>query len=366
MSTDNEGQKVTIEDVAREADVSLATVSLVLQNKGKLRPQTRDRVREAIEATGYKKRPKPNAVKQEKPTQIALVVDDIANPYFHKLYKGIDDNLPDDGCILTIVSSEDSIERQSALLRALSSSGVDRLVVVPATGTNPGDLDALHGDESALILAVRKIEKGSFNYIGADPTHGMMLAAEHLTALGHERIAFVGGYKANFAFGERYAGIAATLVKHGLALPPKRVVPGGSTRAFGREAALNLLRGNNKPSAMIGYNDLVALGLMDGIMAAGLVPGKDVAVVGYDDIPDAADQPIPLTTIATPADNVGAVIAKALLNMDLDGRSENTINITFPPRLVIRASCGSLSDEVTAKLGEKPDAGRDAKGKSVA
>ena len=366
MRTDKEGQKVTVEDVAREADVSIATVSLVLQNKGKLRPETRDRVREAIETTGYKKRTKGNGTKQEKPAQIALVVDDIANPYFHKLYKGIDDHLPDDGCVLTIVSSEDSIERQSRLLIILAGSGVERLIVVPATGTKPRDLDALQSGGTALILAVRKIEKGSFNYIGADPTHGMMLATEHLTTLGHERIAFAGGYRANFAFGERYAGIAATLVKHGLTLRPKWVVPGGSTRAFGRDAALNLLRGSNKPTAMIGYNDLVALGLMDGILAAGLEPGKDIAVVGYDDIPEAADQPVPLTTIATPADNVGEVIAKALLNMDLDGRSENTINITFPPRLVIRESCGSPSGEITAGTGEKPDAGRRAKGKSVA
>ena len=331
---------VTIQDVAHEADVSQTTVSLVLQDKGNLRPETRARVRKAIKKIGYHPRTKKMPSTDSATAHFALVVDDITNPYFHNLYKGIDDNLPAEGIVLTMASSEDSVARQRELLCNLAGCGTNGLILVPATGTKPDDIEDLSIGGPALILAVRNIERGSFNYIGFNPMQGMMIATEHLTSLGHRDIAFIGGFQANFAYGERYAGFAASLVKHGVVPHPDRVIDGGSTRAFGREAVEQVLQNGKPPDAVIGYNDFVALGIIDGLLAAGMTPGKDIAVVGYDDIPEAAEQPVPLTTVSAPTDRLAEIIAKTLLSMKLQDAGENAINVTCPCSLVIRESCG--------------------------
>ena len=339
---------VTIQDVAHEADVSQTTVSLVLQDKGNLRPETRARVRKAIKKIGYHPRTKKTSSTDSATAHFALIVDDITNPYFHNLYKGIDDNLPADGVVLTMASSEDSVARQRELLCNLAGCGTSGLILVPATGTKPEDIEDLTVGDPALILAVRNIERGSFDYIGFNPMQGMMIATEHLTSLGHRDIAFIGGFQANFAYGERYAGFAASLVKHGVVPRPDRVIDGGSTRAFGREAVERVLQNGKPPDAIIGYNDFVALGIIDGLLAAGMTPGKDIAVVGYDNIPEAAEQPVPLTTVSAPTDRLAEIIAKTLLSMKRQDAGENAINVTCPCSLVVRESCGVSVQGATA------------------
>lgn len=332
-------KKVTLRDVAEMAGVSPATVSLVVQGKGSLKDETRRAVIETIEASGYSR--KVPFVRDAKGAQFALVVDDISNPYFHELYEGLDRVLAEAGGFTSILSSHDSVERQRKLLSDLWSSEVAGVVLVPATGTTHTDLEEFENRRRPLLMAVRRIGKTPFDYVGANPMVGMQLATEHLISLGHERIGFVGGYQKNFAYSERYAGLASTLMNHGLVLDQDYLRNGGSTREFGRSAVEDLLKQDDTPTALIAYNDLVAIGIMDGISAAGLNVGKDIAVIGYDDIPEAALQPVPLTSVATPAAKLGEMVGQTLQNWSFDQRNGNPLDITYPPRLVVRSSCGA-------------------------
>lgn len=332
------GKKVTIKHVAEKAGVSPATVSLVVQGKGNLKDETRETVKRAIQETGYLR--KPLVSQYEVGKQYVLIVDDISNPYFHSLYKGLDKGLSEAGHFATLLSSNDSVARQTHLLNDLWSCDIGGVILVPATGTKEDDLQVCANRAHPVILAVRRIGQTSFGYVGANPTVGMQIATNRLIALGNRNIAFVGGYQSNYAYGERYAGFATSLMNHKLQLNADFIINGGSTREFGREAAEKLLGKHNRPEAIIAYNDLVAIGVLDAIYAAGLQPGKDVAVIGYDDIPEAALQRVPLTTVATPAFTLGEVIAQAIKNRTSDGTEDNPIDISYPPRLIIRESCG--------------------------
>lgn len=336
--------------MAKAANVSPATVSLVLHQKGQLAPVTRERVLDAVRLVGYQRRRSEETARRKRPTTYCLIVDDIGNPYFHEIYKGISDNLDFRDAIVTIVSTDDSLERQAQVLDNFIHSPIDGLVVVPASGSTIQDFDALCESGIPFLMAVRKIGFGSFNYVGGNPMQGMLLATEHLVQLGHRRIAFVGGYVANYAFNERYAGFVSTMRKHSLPVEERLILSGGSSKAFGRKAAAEILRADNPPTALIGYNDLVAIGIMNAVNEGGLVPGKDIAVVGYDDIPEASDQPIPLTTVATPPYELGKVIANALARMK-DDPGHGPIDITYPPNLVQRESSGART-EGTGQEGE--------------
>ncbi|WP_127562866.1 MULTISPECIES: LacI family DNA-binding transcriptional regulator [Nioella] len=332
-------KKVTLKDVAEMAGVSPATVSLVVQGKGNLKDETRESVLRTIEETGYSR--KAPSTRKVQGAQFALVVDDIANPYFHALYEGLDKVLADAGACTSILSTHDSIARQRQLLHDLWESGIAGVVLVPATGTTYLDLQEFENRRRPLLMAVRRIGQSPFDYVGANPMVGMQLATEHLAALGHEKIGFIGGYQKNFAYSERYAGFASSLMSHGLELDPTLIRNGGSTRAFGYSAARDVLAAKNHPTALIGYNDLVAIGIMDAVVASGLRVGKDIAVIGYDDIPEAALQPVPLTSVATPAEKLGEMVGQALQSWSLDRSSGSPLDITYPPRLIVRESCGA-------------------------
>lgn len=332
-------KKITLKDVAQMAGVSPATVSLVVQGKGNLKDETRKNVIKTIEDVGYAR--KAPSIRKAQGAQFALVVDDISNPYFHELYEGLDNILADAGAYTSILSSHDSVQRQDQLISSLWESDIAGVVLVPATGTTHVDLEEFENRRRPLFMAVRRIGKTPFDYVGANPMVGMQIATEHLVSLGHESIGFVGGYKKNFAYSERYAGFASSLMNHGLDLNPRLVRNGGSTRDFGRSAAEDLLATKDHPTALIAYNDLVALGIMDAIHAKGLVVGKDIAVIGYDDIPEASLQPVPLTSVATPAAKLGEMVGQALQNWSLDRSQGNPLDITYPPRLIVRESCGA-------------------------
>ena len=120
-----------------------------------------------------------------------------------------------------------------------------------------------------------------------------------------------------------------------------KIIAGGSNRKFGFEAVQKLLRSDSLPEALIAYNDLVALGAMDALRADGRVPGRDIGIIGYDDIPEAALQAVPLTSIATPALELGKVIGQVLLSRTRGRKNGTPLDVTYAPRLIVRQSCGA-------------------------
>ena len=332
------GSKVTIQDIADSTGFSSSTISLIMRNQGNFKPETTQMVMDTATELGYKKN---SAKSQRNLTFIALIVDDIQNPYFQILYSHLNQTLDNTRYFLTMLSSEDSISRQSQILQGLcKNSTTGGIILVPATGTQDRDLALYKNIDIPLILAVRPVKNTDFNYVGHNATFGMKLATEHLIDCGVKEIYFIGGYRKNIAYADRYAGYASVLAYHNIPIKDKWLHHGGASREFGYTIMNTLIGKNIRPQAIIGYNDFVALGVMQALFEHNISVGKDIKIVGYDNIPEAKLRRTPLTTVENPTDKIALIISQFInaWGQDLDAP---TLNLSQTPKLIIRNSCGT-------------------------
>ncbi|SHI88541.1 transcriptional regulator, LacI family [Roseomonas rosea] len=333
--------RLTLKDVAARAGVSRATVSLVLRDSPLVAAETRDRVRGAVDALGYVYNRGAATLRSSRTKTIGLLVTDLSNPFFAEMAIGVDRVMEAEGYVSFLVSTGESLERQERFLRRMREQGVDGVVLCPATGTAPGLVRMLREWSLPCVQALRCVtlppgeEPG--DYAGADYRSGVEETVEHLVRLGHRRIAFIGGELLHSATRERWAGFRDAMRRHGL--DDGLILRTPLTRRAGAETIGSLLDSSDPPSAAICFNDIVAFGVMLGLERRGLRAGRDLAVTGVDDLPDAALTEPPLTTVSTLPRLVGEESARLLLRRiaEPERRSER---IVLPARLVLRASCG--------------------------
>lgn len=326
----------TVRDVADLAGVSPSTVSLVLQNKGTIPEETRARVLAAAGQAGYQ-RPRarrPAAVGGS----VGIIAEDLLNPYYAELYHAIDLALDGQDRLPLLVSSRGSVERQVRLLRNLAELGCIGAFLIPANGSGQETLDVIREIQIPVVLGVRHLGFGTFDYVGPNYFLGMQMATRHLLELGHRRIAFVGGLPANTAYAERLGGFRMSIPAAAAEGIEAEEIPGPPTTEFGAATMAVLLARPEPPTAVIGYNDLLSFGLMSAAREAGLMPGRDIAVVGFDDIRAAAQRTVPLTTVSTPPSRIGEEMAR-LLEARIANPEAEPVNIIPPPVLKVRASC---------------------------
>ena len=228
--------------------------------------------------------------------------------------------------------------RQDRFIERMREHRVDGLLLSPAEGTDPDLVERLQRFGLPVVQMLRRLGKRSADHVGADFRLGMTLAAEHLIRLGHKRIAFVGGGRKASPARDRAIAYRETLARYGLPLGP--VVNCPPTREEGFKAVGELLSGQpGDPTAILCFNDVCAFGVMLGLADRGLVAGRDCAVIGFDNIAEAADHRPALTTIDIGARQIGEEAAHLLLRRIKapNGAPESVI---LPPRLIIRSSCG--------------------------
>lgn len=329
----------TARDVADLAGVSPSTVSLVLQNKGNIPDETRTRVQAAAKRMGYQRlRGRRAAISRGSP--VGIIAEDLLNPYYAELYHAIDLALDEHDRLPLLVSSRGSVQRQNRLLRNLVEIGCVGAFLVPVNGSGQETLDAIRDIQIPVVLGVRHLGFGAFDYVGPNYFLGMQMATRHLLDLGHRRIAFVGGLPENTAYAERLGGFRITISGVEGGEIDALEMPGPPTTEFGVEAMKKLAALDEPPTAIIGYNDLLSFGLMSAAREAGLMPGRDIAIVGFDDIRAAAQRTVPLTTVSTPPSRIGEEMAR-LLEARISNPEADPVNIIPPPVLKVRASCGA-------------------------
>lgn len=349
------GQRVRLKDVAASAAVSRATVSLVLRKSPLVKEETRARVEAAMAALGYVYNRRAANLRSGASCTVGLVLCEISTPNYAQLTAGIEDVLGREDYMAFIANTSEDALRQRDVLVRMQEHGVDGIIVVPAESTRA---DALEDGACAglpCVLAQRRVEGFPADYVGPDYGAGMELVTEHLISLGHTRIGFVGGVRRIAPLAERLAGFHRALRRHKLKSGP--VVPCAVlNRASGHAAGRELFSRPDHPSAVVCYNDIVAFGVMLALAERGLVPGKDVAVVGCDDVDEAGLQRPGLTTFTTDPGVVGREAARLLLRR-IENPDRPREEIVVPPRLVIRQSCGA--QEAGARpVDPKPAAAR--------
>lgn len=333
---------VTLTEVAGHAGVSRSTVSLVLRGSPLVAAETRERVQAAMAALGYIYNRGAANLRAARTHTVGLLVCELNNPFYAELTAGVDDVLDTEGFVAFIANTAEQPERQDRFLQRMREHNVDGVILCPAAGTTAELLDRLDRWRLPCVQALRFVSDGFVrdggrDYAGVDYQAGMETVTEHLISLGHRRIAFVGGTLDHSAYAARHAGFTAAMRRHGLA--DDLVLRCPLTRRSGAEVVKVLFDRAEPPTAALCYNDVVALGLMLGLEARGLRAGRDLAVTGFDDVPEAALSRPALTTVATSARQIGQEAARLLLRRlaDPQGPPERII---LPSRLVVRQSCG--------------------------
>jgi LacI family transcriptional regulator len=326
-------------DVAAAAGVSTATVSRALSDPQKVRPDTLARVLNVVNRLGYVPDALGRALASSKTQTIGAVMPTLDHAIFARAIQAMQRTFAEAGYQLLVAAHEYNRAAEVVAVRAMLERRVDAIVLV---GTDHApEIWAMLKDIPQPIALAWSFHK-KFDSIGFDNERAGRLAAQHLLGLGHQRIAMLSGLlRHNDRARARLTGIRRALAKCGLELPDERVIQLPFSLAAGREGMQQLLALSTRPTAIIGGNDLLAIGAMLEAQAKGLRVPEDLSCVGIDDLELAAHMLPPLTTVQLPTAELGHRCALQVLARLAGQSGERRINL--PVQLVVRASSGPSS-----------------------
>lgn len=329
-------RRVTLADIATACDLSRATISLVLRGSPLVNAETRARVEAELKRQGYVYHRGAANLRRKVSSAVALVINDLSNPFFAEFAAGVDEALAAAGYVTLLGSTGESTERQQAVLASLLEHDPAGIILSPAEGSDAVRLRQLVGTRTPVLVFNRELG-GDWDYLALDNVRGARLATEHLLAQGHRRIAFFGGHQDSSSCRQRREGYRAALADAGIEAEPQWQIECAPTRLEAARQTGALFVRDPAPTAAVCYNDAVALGLIAGLASRGRRAGHDFALTGFDDIPEAAVSAPPLTTIAVDPRARGRQAAELILQRLRDPAAPIATTVA-PARLQLRAS----------------------------
>ena len=329
---------VSVKDVAEAAGVSLGTVSHVLNHPERVSERNRRRVEQAILQLGYVRNDVARQLRSGSSKTIALILLETWNPFFNDLARGVEDVATESGWAVLAANSAREPARESSYLNLFSERRVEGMIVIPTAGVTE-QLRGLRAKGIASVIADHYEESPDQVFVSFDDVLGGQLATAHLIELGHRRIGFVGTSDSVEQVKQRFRGAAAAAAGSGVYL--SRFTCGQLTLADGQNVASRVLAmpEAERPTALFAANDLLALGILQVLLNAGVRVPDDIALVGYDDIEFARYAAVPLSSVVQPAYQMGRKAAD-LLFMQLTRQLLETTHVVFEPHLVVRESSG--------------------------
>jgi len=343
------GRKPTLKDIAREANVSATTVSLVMRDKEppRISPAIRKKVITIAERFNYR----PNyiarcLVKNESRT-IGVIIPTLLKPFYSELAQDIIERAQRSGYGIIACSVQGRMDDERGAIDDLIDRGVDGLIICSALRHDRTIYEMI--EQGVHIVLANRIVDDDYgapevDYVGIDNKRGAFLAVQHLIKLGHGEIALIIGPQDTSTGLNRYLGAMAAFEKNGLKFNPALRMTGDFSRISGRCATLKLLKKNEGFTAIFAANDHMAIGVLEALRENGLQVPKDIAVVGFDDIEMAGLPGVDLTTISQKKATLGRIAVDTLIEK-IKGKTEGIVKqVILSPQLIIRRSCGANRD----------------------
>lgn len=326
----------TLADVAELAGVSHMTVSRYFNNPTIVHPDTRKRIREAVEELGYVPNQVARSLAKGDTQIISLIVTDITNSFFTTLARGVEDEAQKQGYIITLGNTDENIEIENRHLSAMISRQVDGVIITPAPGSEH-NLQLLKDRQIPVVLVDRELPSEDFDIVRGDTFEGAQKLVRHLFAQGYKRIGFIGGSPQASSLRHRLDGYREMMEEAGL---EPIVHLGDFTQTSGEQIVKNLIKDDSLPDALVAANNLVAVGALSALHEAGLAIPEDVALACFEDLELASRIDPFLTVVRQPSYRIGQTAMKLLLERirSYGGPARKEI---LPTELIVRRSTGA-------------------------
>lgn len=330
---------VTITDVAKEAGVSVSTVSHVVNNTRFVKPETRARVMEAIQLLDYTPSISAQSLKKNVTHTIGMIVTSSTNPYFAEIVSHIESALYEAGFNLILCNSGQDFVKQRNYIRTLKGKRIDGLLVLESV-VSDAFLKLVESCNFPVVLL--DMEGQRLASVTDDSEAGGYLATSYLIARGHREIGCISGPSDHHQSAQRYLGFKRALDEAGIELNPAWVLPGNLEADGGERAIEALCRQERRPTALFAFNDLSALGAMSEAARQGLRVPQDLSIIGYDDIEIARLFSPALTTVRQQIDDICRATCQ-LLTGAIARKDAVPEHVRVQPQLVVRDSVAAPS-----------------------
>jgi LacI family transcriptional regulator len=330
---------VTIKDIARQLNISYATVSRALNNRYGVNEATRQKVLDAARKLNYH----PNALARDlvskKKNTIGLILPDIENPFFPEVASAIIKTAAGFGYTVFLCITDWDMDVQTAYIETLIENRVEGLIICPIEESNT-QIQMLIGTDTPVVY-ISETQKGdNCSYVAVDNTRGAYLATSHLIERGFEPVYYFGVLEDKLTYDERFEGFQVALQDHRIQFDTKRVQTGDYDHRTGYVMINELLERNEIPRGVFAMNDQIALGVIQGLRESNLRIPEDVAVIGFDNIPMAAFPEVQLSTISQPKTEMGKTAMEVLWRLIQGGTESKPEQILLPTQLIIRKTTG--------------------------
>lgn len=341
--------KTTIADVARLADVSISSVSNLLNGRSqRMRPATQKRIQDAIKELGYTPSFAARQLKTGHSPFIGLIVPSIADPFFGSFARFVEEAASEKGYQVLLGNSDRTAEREKAYADMLWGSGV-RGIIFGSSLVKFDHLESLYKEGMHFVSFYRSTHSGdqfSADSIGVDNIQATRLLTKHLLALGHRRIGFISGPTDMICRLDRVEGYTKTLQETGIEIDQQLIWEGahpspGKAAAYielGRQGAHHLLSLPEPPSAIIAINDMHAFGACAGARDLGVSVPEHLSVAGIDDIMFTGVSVPPLTTVQQPIQDIARLSVERVIDRLENDKPQESIRLMLPSSLVVRES----------------------------
>lgn len=333
----------SIRDVAAAAGVSVGTVSNVLNRPQSVPEKTFARVQDAIRELGYVRNDAARQLRAGRSTTVGLIVLDARNPFFTDVARGSEDEASSHGVSVILGNSDESEAREARYLDLFEEQRV-RGVLISPLGEDEERLRRLRANGTPVVLVDRSSVDSQLSSVAVDDVAGGRIAAAHLVEVGRRRLAFVGGPTSIRQVSDRLSG-AREVVEDTPGTSLEVIETTALTVLEGRRIGRELLErsATDRPDAVFAANDLVAIGLLQGLMMLGsLRVPDDIALIGYDDIDFASAAVVPLSSVRQPSQEIGSSALRILLE-EADDPNRPPRRVVYTPELIARYSTAGAS-----------------------